>query len=173
MAKTFEDLRKELKAFMKPLVSIFPAEVVSVNLDEYSIDVKPIEGAEILDVRLKAGIDEVKEGMVEIPKVGSFVLIALIGNDKNTAVVLKTSEVEETLINGGEKGGIPINSIILENMNQIKDYLTALKAAVESGLTAVGVGAAANGPAGSAVFTNAMAGQDINYEDMEDTKIKH
>ena len=167
-----EDLRKMLRDFIKVPVTVFAAIVKAVDLDKYVIDVEPIGQTEMLDVRLKAGIDDIKDGIVEIPKVGSSVLIGLIGNDKNTAFVVKCSEVEEIIINNGDLGGIPISEKVMDNLKAIKDYVQAMKSAIENGLTSVGAGTAASGSAGSAAFTSAMAGQTITFDDIENDKIK-
>jgi hypothetical protein len=171
--KSYEDLRQQLKELTKAPIMVFPATVNTVNTDNYTIDVTPIGGTDVYDVRLKAGIDSIKDGIVEIPTQGSTVLIGLIGNDKKTAFVVKASQVDQTIINGGNNGGIPVSSKIQVNLDQINDYLIALKDAVHAGLNAVGEGSAASGSAASAAFDLAMTGQSIDFENMEDTKITH
>lgn len=65
-------------------------EVLEINEDEKTIDVKPIDGtAEIFDVRLQA--ESETGGLVLIPKVGSMVLVVFL--NKNNAAVVNTSEI--------------------------------------------------------------------------------
>lgn len=67
-------------------------EVLEVNTQETTVDVKPIDGtAEIFDVRLQA--ESETGGLVLIPKVGSMVLVVFL--NKNNAAVVNTSEIEK------------------------------------------------------------------------------
>lgn len=65
-------------------------EVLEVNTQEITVDVKPIDGtAEIFDVRLQA--ESETGGLVIFPKVGSMVLVVFL--NKNNASVVNTSEI--------------------------------------------------------------------------------
>ena len=67
-------------------------EVLEVNMQETTVDVKPIDGtAEIFDVRLQA--ESETGGLVIFPKVGSMVLVVFL--NKNNAAVVNTSEIEK------------------------------------------------------------------------------
>ncbi len=129
---TDEDIRRLLKAFIKVPVQVFPAKVNSVNVENYTVDVKPVGGAELFDVRLKAGVEAIKDGVVEIPKVGSMVLVGLVGNDKDTAFLVRTSEVDEVIVNGGQNGGVPRVQAVVSDLNQIKQDINMLKTLVSS-----------------------------------------
>ncbi|ENG5660630.1 hypothetical protein ABUT75_002190 [Flavobacterium psychrophilum] len=67
-------------------------EVLEVNTEDKTIDVKPIDDtAEIFNVRLQA--ESETGGLVLIPKVGSMVLVVFL--NKNNAAVVNTSEIEK------------------------------------------------------------------------------
>ena len=67
-------------------------EVLEVNEDEKTINVKPVDDtAEIFNVRLQA--ESETGGLVLFPKVGSMVLVVFI--NKNNAAVVNTSEIEK------------------------------------------------------------------------------
>jgi len=118
-------------------------------------------------------------GAYGIPADGAYCLVAEVdGPDKwellkasaYTKIVCKA----DTLIqfNDGSKGGLVEIQKLKDNLKAIHDYIfTTLQPAIASGITAVGAGGAANGATGAANFNTAVAGQDITYEDMENTKI--
>lgn len=84
-----------LKALSKVPIVTFAAEVLAVDEAKATIDCKPLSGgAELLDVRIKSTIDEVETGIIVLPSVGSFVLLGLIGNNEDEALLLKCNEVD-------------------------------------------------------------------------------
>lgn len=82
-------------------------------------------------------------------------------------------DADEIVLNGGNNKGVANVDDIKSNLDAIKNYLTAMNAAVATGLTGVGLGPAASGQAGSAAYQGAMAGQSIVFGSMEDIKVKH
>ncbi len=169
---TDEDLRQMLKTLTKGPMQVFPAEVISVDLEEYTIDVKPAGQAELLDVRLKAGIDEFKDGVVEVPSEGSSVLIGIIGNDRDTAYVVKTSQVDKVIINGGELGGL----IKIEELKtQLGKYNQLLQAVIGVLNGAPIPEPGSNAPSAlQAALKAAVAGKQLpTYDDIEDDKVIH
>ncbi|HJC17151.1 MAG TPA: hypothetical protein H9937_04200 [Candidatus Alistipes stercorigallinarum] len=76
------------------------------------------------------------------------------------------------VLNGGSLGGLVILEKIKSNLDQLKKYVETMKSAVSSGLKAVGMGTAANGATGATTFDGAMASAIINFEDMENEKVK-
>jgi hypothetical protein len=168
---TDEDIRKMLIELTKSPIAMFVAKVTEVDMDNYKIDIQPSGRASVLDVRLKAAIDSVKDGMVEIPVVGSTVLCGIINNDKDSCFVIKYSQVEKVNFYGGEQKGIPLHDKVESNLNAIKDYLSDLQTAIETGLQSVGESTAASGSAGKAAFQGAMAGKSITIENMENEKV--
>lgn len=143
------------------------ATVVSVDLVEYTAIVLP-EGEAELEVRLKAGIDGVVDGIVEVPEVDSDVLISLIGNDPDNAYIAKCSKVEKIIMFGGELGGL----IKIEAMlAQLNNRFNLLKAAAIAGYTAQ---AAIDGSAGLNAYNAAITALiDIPRNVVEDEKVLH
>lgn len=60
-----------------------------------------------------------------------------------------------------------------DNLNQLKDYVTAMNNAISAGFTGVGEGLAATGSGGKGAYSGAMAGKSITFSSMENGKIKH
>lgn len=185
----YEDIRQKLKWFTKAPIQVLLATVLRVDESDYTCEVKFLSGSTKSDVRLKAAIDELPDGVVEIPEDNSTVLVGIIGNKSSQCFVLKCSKVkrfelkiEDTKLsidkdgvvhNEGSNGGVPILSKIEANLNELKKYCETMKAAIASGIGAVGAGLAANGGTGASAFNSAMASATISFEDMENTKLKH
>lgn len=127
------------------------------------------EGLEIPGILL--GFD--KSGVIIYPKVNSDVLVAFIDNTNTMGAVIMVEETDDMEIMGKNFGGIPILQKILDNMNAIKNYLAVEKSAIAAGFGAIGAGSSANGASGQSAFNGAMAGQTINFSDMENKKVKH
>ena len=103
------EIRDKLRDLSRAPVQVLPALVTAVDEENLSMDVAPFEGAEILDVRLKAGIDGIDHGVIEIPALDSTVLIGLIGNDEEEAYLVKTSAVTKIIVNGSDQGEVIMN----------------------------------------------------------------
>lgn len=76
-------------------------------------------------------------------------------------------------INGGKQGGLVLASALRRSLESIRSYCTMMQQAVAAGLSGVGAGAAANGPAGAGIFSEQMAAATITLEDLEDKKATH
>ena len=77
------------------MVSNLLAKVISVDKENNTCDVKPVNGAaEILDVLLRAD-DGAKDGQIIYPKIGSLVMVAPVDNDRAVYFVALFSEVDE------------------------------------------------------------------------------
>lgn len=96
------------------------------------------------------------------------------GNTEITAtgdkVSIKASAIE---FNGGELGGLVKLEQLKQNLDSLKQMVEAIHSALPGAFTAIGAGAAANGPGGSTAYTTAMTGKTIILTDMENTKVKH
>ncbi|WP_163444429.1 hypothetical protein [Flavobacterium columnare] len=67
-------------------------EVVSVDKDNLTVDVQPLDGSALIDdAYLQADSDN--GGMLQIPKVGSLVCVVFI--NKETAIIANTGEIED------------------------------------------------------------------------------
>ena len=72
---------------------VLPATVESVQKSTCTVVFE--NGLKMEDVRLRAVDDENKNGLLVLPKVGSSVLVSLIGNDINSLYVLGYSIVQD------------------------------------------------------------------------------
>ena len=84
-----------------------------------------------------------------------------------------TIDADEIDLNGTNNSGVPKVKVIKGNLDAIKNYLTAMDAAIMAGLNGVGAGPTAAGSAGAGAYQGAMAGQEIVFQDMENAKVKH
>lgn len=163
--------------------------VDAVDKDARTVDCTPIdEGAPLLGVNLQAN-QESKFGVVIFPRVGSYVVVGFVA-DGSAGVVLLTDDVESIemvvkddntslkitedgiVMNGGGLRGLVKIAELEDNLKQLKSYVETLKSATSSGIKAVGVSNAANGPAGATAFDEAMASASIRFKDMENEKVK-
>ncbi|MBR4583135.1 MAG: hypothetical protein IKO34_04910 [Bacteroidales bacterium] len=167
------------------------------SFNTFVCKVKSVEGAtctvervldelEISEVRLNCHSKN-DSGIVVTPKVDSFVLVTSI--DGHSHFVSQCSEVDSITIdtesdikincrgnieiNGGNNKGLVNIEKLKKNLNTLKAYVLAMKAATISGITAVGASTAANGETGAQQFQTDMASESINFENMEDTKVTH
>jgi len=156
-------------------------------VDGFLCDVQPVDGdiAAIKGVRLNAsGVS----GLVVTPKIGSVVLVVMLG--ANDGFVGMFSEVEKVEfidesgfemvvekgnieINGGENGGIIKLKELESNLKSLKNFVESMHQTIPDALTAIGASSAASGEVGSAAYELAMTGKKIEIKDMENKKIKH
>ena len=172
MGKNQNEIRAKMKAAFKGSVQTFAAIVLAVDEATMTIDVEPIGQAVINDVRIKAAIDEVTDGIVEFPKVDSSVLIGLIGNDENEAVLLKCSEVEKVVLFGGLNGGLINIQTLIEQLGKTNELITSITQVLSgSPITEAGNGAPS---ALQLALKTALTDKSLgNYTSMEDTKVTH
>lgn len=155
--KQRDEILRLLREYFKAPVQVFPATVKSVNTSELTCVVEPVDAPEIYEVRLKAAIDNVKEGVVEIPKTNSTVLVGLIGNDMNTCFIIRCSQVEEVVMFGGTLGGLI----------KITDLVSKLNALENKVNTIIAWGGTVSPPLATTVLAV------TNRADLENTKVKH
>lgn len=156
---------------VKPPYLVFPAQVKEVDRDTLTCTVLPQDGVEMFDVRLKAGVENVTEGLVEIPAIDSSVLIVLIGNSAENAFVAKCSRVEEVLFYGGDNGGLIKVNELVSQLEKVTGYLKAIKSAF---MAPVPVSPGDGGTALAAhVFAQLAPEQLPDYSKIENPKIKH
>lgn len=170
--KNIEKLRDTMQSLFNGKVNTFEAVVLERDDAAMTVDVEPFEEAELFDVRLKAAIDNVTDGIVEFPKVGSTVLVGIIRNNVETCFILKCSEVDKIVINGGELGGLvnwPDVKAELEKNNAILEALINV-------LTGAPVAEPGNGSPSAlqASLSGALEGKQVgDFEDKEDLKVTH
>ena len=158
--------------------TLFTAQVKSVEGETCTV---LVGGLEVPDVLLTPADEGADGKLVITPRQGSMVTVAdLSGGRLRRLAVVHWGEVEKIActcdsveFNGGDLGGLVKIEKLKKNLENLKSYVETMKSAVSSGLTGVGASTQANGANGASVFDGAMATQSIDFEDMEDTKIKH
>lgn len=151
---------------------MLPAKVTKVDLEALTCDCEPIGKPELFDVRLKAGIDQVTDGIVEVPKVGSMVMVSMIGKSKTDAVVVLASQVSEVVMFGGQNGGLTITPKLVEELNKTNELLNALLDVIK-GAPVLEPG---NGAASvlQTQMKTAVADKELgDYSKIENEKVKH
>lgn len=111
----------------------------------------------------------------EIDGPGQYTLIKCSNLLKAVVLVGSSSvTVKDSLIqfNDGSLGGLVEIQKLKDNLKAVRDYIkNTLEPAINTGITGVGIGSSASGTTGAGDFTSALTGQDITFEDMENTKI--
>ena len=164
-------------------------KVTALNMVERTVDVCIDEqaGLVLYDCRLNAIVDTYASHLLVAPALGSIVTVerqrkgiyAVVSYSEIDSVDIRigTTEVaigaDGVVLNGGMNGGMVNVQVLQDNMDNIKKYCERIRSAVESGLTAVGAGTAANGATGASGFAQAMGSASIQLKTMNDDKIKH
>ncbi|HEY1194312.1 hypothetical protein [Flavobacterium sp.] len=87
-------------------IETFAAKVIEINKEEeslhnpedaYSVNIMRADGAIIKNVRLKASIQDVEQGIITIPKKDSWVLASIIDGIETRAFISQFSEVERLM----------------------------------------------------------------------------
>lgn len=104
MSDPKHELQKALHEFVwsRQTVTVFPAKVKSVNESDLTCDVEGTDDLELYDVRLRATLDGNDDGFVLIPALGSWVLVANIGNSQGDYALLATSETTQAAFKIGQ-----------------------------------------------------------------------
>lgn len=150
--------------------------IVSVNESERTCICQPIDdSAELQKVRLQA-IKSQSVGLVQIPKVGSYVIVTFIDN-KNSFVSVFT-EIDKILIdtdlvqfNGGTFDGIVKINDLVTKLNNLENDINDLKTAFSSWVTVPNDGGAALKAITATWYAATLTPTVKN--DLEDTKITH
>lgn len=170
MNKKQDDLLRALKEMFKVPAIIEPCTVKSVDDDNFTCVVTPLDGPEISDVRLKAGVDGVSDGLVQIPAVDSVVLVALIGNDRDNRFVIAFSAVTETLFNGGDNGGLINIETLKTELQKTNDVVNALVNSLTGWTPVPNDGGAALKAYAAGQLAGKVTG---DFSSMEDETVKH
>jgi hypothetical protein len=158
MSYTAEEIRDRLKELCQAPIIAFWAKVTAVNEDESSCTVQPDDESPELDqVMLKADLEET-DGIVEIPAIGSRVIVLILHNDEDTAFVAKTTKVEKVLIYGGKQKGLVLHDALKAVLDQQNTILTALKTVAAATVSEPGNGSPS---AFQAALNSAIAGLQV------------
>lgn len=88
-------------------IETFAAKVIEINKEEeslhnpedaYTVNIMRADGAIIKNVRLKASIQDLEQGIITIPKKDSWVLASIIDGVETRAFISQFSEIERTFV---------------------------------------------------------------------------
>ena len=183
---TDAQIRRLLKDFTQAPVQVKAGTVTEVDEDAQTCTVKPVDGAELLDVRLKANIDEDEETCINIPAVDSTVLVGAIHNDPDTTFIAMTSKVSKVIkkindqtyemtdqshvFNGGDNGGLIIIADLINQLNAIENKINTFLNAYNAH-THPDPSSGSTGPANNAGTVTTLT--NTSATDIENDKVKH
>lgn len=139
------------------LMACMNGEIISVDKTEMTCEVG-FEDDDSVVASLVCG--DKKKGIIQIPKIGSNVIVMFYS--PTIAFVVIVDEVEEILINGGENGGLVNVEDLKSWMSNVESDLNTLKTLLSTSVVA------GNGLALGIVFNPATKSTEI-----EDKTIKH
>lgn len=169
-------------------------KAVKIDANKGVCDVELSKDVYLHNVKLKAVESGAGVGQIVEPKTDSYVVAAMIDGLEASWTLIQYTEIEnwavfcekakielfnsnggdEVHLNGKSKGGLVILQKLEANLNKLKDRLDAVETAVKAGLSGVGASPSASGAAGQTAFEGAMsAAQPVNFENMENDKVKH
>lgn len=111
-----------------------------------------------------------KKGIVQIPKIGSNVIVVFYS--PTVAFVVMVDEVDEILINGGENGGLVKIRELTDKVNELVDWCKNHKHTGVITAVSGGSGAPAVGTTGVSGAADSVPDK-LNKDDYEDITIKH
>ncbi len=88
-------------------IQTYAAKVTAINVEEksqhnpeeaYTVNVIRSDGAEIENVRLKASIQDKQQGVICVPKLGSWVFISIIETTETRAFISQYSEIDKIFL---------------------------------------------------------------------------
>ncbi len=167
-----DEIARRIKEMATTRATIFSATVKAVDEENMVCEVEPDGQAELDEVRLKAGIDGITDGIVEFPAVDSTVLCAIIGKDEDICTILKCSSVDKVVINGGELGGLTITSELKTQLDKTKEVIDSIVQILSgSPINEPGNGSPS---ALQAALGTALEGKELgDYSNIEDEKVLH
>lgn len=188
------EIRDAIYAFLKRYLKhqVIRGQVVSVNTTQCTMEVQPLDDSAVMPaVQLRAGADGNNTGVVLFPRKGSVVLVGLIGNNYNSAYLVKADDLEtikisrtgqgafsievnaagDVILNSGNNGGLVKVNDMVQSLNNIENSINDLKALVTSWTPVSGDG-------GLALKTILSTWQASSLPvssavQLEDTKVKH
>lgn len=166
MTREEEKLIQRLKEIGRIPAIIEPATVKSVDTTALTCVVELADETEISDVRLKAAIDNVKDGLVQIPVVGSTVLVGCIGNNVSVRTVIMFSQVNEVLFYNGANGGLVKIGQLVTKLNNVENKVNDVIAFIN------GHSHVSHGSPPSPGYTGGNL-TATTQSDLENTKVKH
>ena len=145
----------------------FVCKVLSINTDQRSATVEPINGdADISDARF---ICDVTGKTKFLPKVNSIVVVQMFS--QTGGVIIAFSELEEIHLNGEDKGGMVTAGSLLQKINELEQQINTLKT-----IFATWVPVPNDGGLALKTLTTSFSSQTITLTvqtDIENSKVKH
>jgi len=126
-----EKIKNHLKELGKVQAATFPAIVTDVNEAERTITVKDSYGIEYPDVRLKASIKS-SDDVIIFPKKDSNVIVAIIGGDEGSLLIIAMDEVGKIEGKIGsitfkvDKNGVELNGNQFGSLIKIEEIVKKL-----------------------------------------------
>ena len=178
-------------------LQVFPAQVKEVDENNRTCTVRVNDNVDLYEVKLYAVTDKDLKGFCLLPAKDSQVLVARIANgndlfvclfsvvDKVVGTVGSDTSIDVTEdeikinakkieFNGGKNGGLAIAEKIETNLGKITTYLDNMNTAISTALKAVGtVTGVVNGAGAAQGYDLAMESLKIEFDAMENDKIKH
>lgn len=177
-ARKERELIEKLRMLSMAEIQVFPASVRYVDNDQFTIDVVDSYDVEYYNVRLRASIDGSKSGLIIIPKVDSTVLVGLIGNSDSALYMVMASDVAEIKINcdnikinDGENGPVLISQEIINDLNEVKQDINALKDVFSNWVTTPNDGGAALKSLATSWANEQLVDTELN--DVTNPKLTH
>jgi hypothetical protein len=182
MSGEIEKARQALKGMMKKEAQrfvTFVAKVETVDLGQGTCQVLPVDGnPSYYGVRLVPSVDNVVDGVVPVPKIGSFVICGKLENE-NDVFVMVPGEVTKYIIKCSDGGVIELNGngSSMVKGETLQTEVNKLKAAVELIKSAISGAAVVPGDGGAAFKTNlisALAAMNSgDFTQILNNKVKH
>ncbi|MBT1702963.1 hypothetical protein [Chryseosolibacter indicus] len=153
------------------------AQVKSVDEDAMTCELYDDEsGLDFYDVRLRPVIDG-KQSLTLVPKINSWVLAVRL-EDSEDWMIIACGEFEkfklscDTIeINGGEKGGLVNWPDAKVQLDLVKQLITGLQNVLSTPINEPGNGSPS---AFQAALNSTLSSIQVpNFDDLEDTKVKH
>lgn len=160
---------------------IVVGKVISVDENKQVCDVDVVNSPDLLDVRIRAVIDDEKKGVLIVPKVDSYVLVGLINNRPESAFVASVAEVDKYYLYVNKEiqiGGDNFNGLVkIEELTQkLNNIETAFNQLVNEFNTHTHN--APQAPAGTLptlppLVPSSQSLVSTQVSDLENTKVKH
>jgi hypothetical protein len=186
MTKIRDEIAKSIKEIAQVgRYEIFTGEVTQVNEQNATCHVETAPGIIIENVRIRSVIDELT-GVFVIPAKNSIVVIAKLDGGQDYTL-LNASKIDKWLLkigntsaeakdglfvfNNGNNDGLVILSKCLENLNKLKNYVSAVDTAAKG----IAIALDALVPGTSIAYTGVTepASAACVFVNMENPKIKH
>jgi hypothetical protein len=169
MTRQEEQLIEGLRALAGLPLIFEVATVVSCDSAKLTCVIELMNETQIPDVRLKASFGDdpvITDGLVQIPTVGSSVIVAMIGNNVSTRFVAMFSRVDEVVLFNGENGGVPKVVPLVQKLNAIEDKINDVIDYIN------GHSHPGHGSAPTPTYTGGNL-SNTDVEDLENTQVKH